>query len=159
MATSMGQSSTFISQLITLLRRQAEGHYFASRKIRALVKPFRQGEDSWFSHPELTKPQSQCIEILYREWEGMFSYWPGRMEGLEPLIKLVQWVAKNPSAEILPLYEQSAWVKIGKLASPAETVMRMKCAQCGKDTEVPFEPRSDRPVYCSDCYRKVRPAR
>ena len=31
------------------------------------------------------------------------------------------------------------------------------CGECGKDTEVPFEPRGDRPVYCSDCYRKVRP--
>jgi CxxC-x17-CxxC domain-containing protein len=34
-----------------------------------------------------------------------------------------------------------------------------KCAQCGKDTEVPFEPRGDKPVYCSDCYRKVRTSR
>ena len=25
------------------------------------------------------------------------------------------------------------------------------CAQCGKDTQVPFQPRGDRPVYCSDC--------
>jgi CxxC-x17-CxxC domain-containing protein len=33
------------------------------------------------------------------------------------------------------------------------------CASCGKQTEVPFEPRSGRPVYCSDCYRKVKPAR
>ncbi len=33
------------------------------------------------------------------------------------------------------------------------------CADCGKSTEVPFEPRGDRPVYCSDCYRKVRPTR
>ena len=33
------------------------------------------------------------------------------------------------------------------------------CAECGKETEVPFEPRGDRPVYCSDCYRKVRPSR
>jgi len=33
------------------------------------------------------------------------------------------------------------------------------CAECGKETEVPFEPRQDRPVYCSDCYRKVRPSR
>jgi CxxC-x17-CxxC domain-containing protein len=33
------------------------------------------------------------------------------------------------------------------------------CAQCGKDTEVPFEPRGDKPVYCSDCYRKTRPSR
>ena len=28
------------------------------------------------------------------------------------------------------------------------------CAECSKDTEVPFEPREGRPVYCSDCYRK-----
>ena len=33
------------------------------------------------------------------------------------------------------------------------------CAECGKNTEVPFQPRGDRPVYCSDCYRKVRPSR
>lgn len=33
------------------------------------------------------------------------------------------------------------------------------CAECGKSTEVPFEPRGDRPVYCSDCYRKMRPSR
>ncbi len=30
------------------------------------------------------------------------------------------------------------------------------CAQCGKDTEVPFEPREDRPVYCSECYNKAK---
>ncbi|MBI4296517.1 MAG: zinc-ribbon domain containing protein [Chloroflexi bacterium] len=33
------------------------------------------------------------------------------------------------------------------------------CAQCGKDTEVPFQPREGRPVYCSDCYSRVRTAR
>ena len=33
------------------------------------------------------------------------------------------------------------------------------CAECGKDTELPFEPRGDSPVYCSDCYRKVKVAR
>ncbi len=33
------------------------------------------------------------------------------------------------------------------------------CAQCGKETEVPFEPREGRPVYCADCYRKVRPSK
>lgn len=30
------------------------------------------------------------------------------------------------------------------------------CASCGKDTQVPFEPRNGRPVYCSDCYSRVR---
>lgn len=33
------------------------------------------------------------------------------------------------------------------------------CAQCGKSTEIPFEPRSDRPVYCSDCYTAIKPKR
>jgi CxxC-x17-CxxC domain-containing protein len=33
------------------------------------------------------------------------------------------------------------------------------CAECGTDTEVPFKPREDRPVYCSDCYSKVRMSR
>ena len=33
------------------------------------------------------------------------------------------------------------------------------CSECGKSTEVPFQPRGDKPVYCSDCYRKVRPNR
>ena len=28
------------------------------------------------------------------------------------------------------------------------------CAECGKDATVPFRPRGDRPVYCSDCYSK-----
>jgi len=31
------------------------------------------------------------------------------------------------------------------------------CAECGKETEVPFQPRGDRPVYCSDCYNKFKP--
>jgi CxxC-x17-CxxC domain-containing protein len=26
------------------------------------------------------------------------------------------------------------------------------CAACGKETQVPFEPKEDRPVYCRDCY-------
>ena len=30
------------------------------------------------------------------------------------------------------------------------------CAQCGVDTMVPFRPRGDRPVYCSDCFSAMR---
>jgi CxxC-x17-CxxC domain-containing protein len=30
------------------------------------------------------------------------------------------------------------------------------CTECGKETQVPFEPRAGRPVYCSDCYHKSR---
>lgn len=30
------------------------------------------------------------------------------------------------------------------------------CARCGNETQVPFQPRGDRPVYCSDCFEKQR---
>lgn len=32
------------------------------------------------------------------------------------------------------------------------------CAACGIQTTVPFVPRLNRPVYCSDCFRRERPA-
>ncbi len=30
------------------------------------------------------------------------------------------------------------------------------CAKCGTDCEVPFEPRDDRPIYCSTCYAEMK---
>jgi CxxC-x17-CxxC domain-containing protein len=31
------------------------------------------------------------------------------------------------------------------------------CAKCNQMTEVPFVPRSDRPVYCSECFAALQP--
>jgi len=42
---------------------------------------------------------------------------------------------------------------------PQRQMFSAVCAQCGKDTQVPFEPREGRPVYCSDCYNMVRTQR
>ena len=42
---------------------------------------------------------------------------------------------------------------------PQRQMFPAVCAQCGKDTEVPFQPREGRPVYCSDCYNQVRQSR
>ena len=33
------------------------------------------------------------------------------------------------------------------------------CSNCGKEALVPFQPRTDRPVYCSDCFQQVRSTR
>ena len=30
------------------------------------------------------------------------------------------------------------------------------CAECGRATEVPFQPTEGRPVYCRDCYQRRR---
>ncbi|MFN8592495.1 MAG: zinc-ribbon domain containing protein [Thermomicrobiales bacterium] len=32
------------------------------------------------------------------------------------------------------------------------------CSECGRETEVPFMPRSDKPVYCRECFQLRRSA-
>ncbi len=39
---------------------------------------------------------------------------------------------------------------------PRRQMYPVICAECGKETEVPFEPREGRPVYCRDCYAKMK---
>ena len=36
------------------------------------------------------------------------------------------------------------------------TLHKATCADCGKETEVPFKPDPSRPVYCRDCFSKRR---
>jgi len=30
------------------------------------------------------------------------------------------------------------------------------CAACGAPTRIPFQPKNDRPIYCSDCFQTRR---
>ena len=30
------------------------------------------------------------------------------------------------------------------------------CSECGQTAQVPFQPRADKPVYCSSCFDRVR---
>src|SRR3989344_8180600 len=32
---------------------------------------------------------------------------------------------------------------------------KVTCSECGKETEVPFKPTGDRPVYCRECFAKM----
>jgi len=41
----------------------------------------------------------------------------------------------------------------------AREMFTVVCADCGVETQVPFQPTSDRPVYCRECYQHHRPAR
>lgn len=56
---------------------------------------------------------------------------------------------------------EEGYVRYGVFASFGGRTPRQMhpatCAECGMMTEVPFQPRGDRPVYCSACYSKVRP--
>jgi CxxC-x17-CxxC domain-containing protein len=41
----------------------------------------------------------------------------------------------------------------------SSTMYEAVCASCGGTARVPFQPRQDRPVYCSDCFSKQKPSR
>ncbi|HUZ76247.1 MAG TPA: zinc-ribbon domain containing protein [Chloroflexota bacterium] len=41
-------------------------------------------------------------------------------------------------------------------ASRDRVMTDVTCSSCGKLTQVPFVPRGDRPVYCSDCFATQR---
>lgn len=58
--------------------------------------------------------------------------------------------------------EGSGYVRYGHFASFGGRTPRQMhptvCADCGQATEVPFVPRGDRPVFCSNCYSKQKAA-
>jgi CxxC-x17-CxxC domain-containing protein len=44
----------------------------------------------------------------------------------------------------------------GGYERPQRQMYPAVCSQCGKETMVPFQPRGDKPVYCSDCFAERR---
>ena len=42
----------------------------------------------------------------------------------------------------------------GSRGGGAREMFTATCSSCGKEAQVPFEPRGDRPVYCSDCFQQ-----
>ena len=47
----------------------------------------------------------------------------------------------------------------GGYSSSPRQMFPAVCAECGQKTEVPFEPRGDKPVYCRDCFSRRAPSR
>lgn len=41
-------------------------------------------------------------------------------------------------------------------AAPQREMYAGVCAACGKEARVPFQPRDDRLVYCSQCYAQMK---
>ena len=52
-----------------------------------------------------------------------------------------------------PTCRQARKQRLGIVSErPERQMYPAVCAECGKETEVPFKPAEDRPVYCRDCY-------
>lgn len=39
----------------------------------------------------------------------------------------------------------------------AREMFDVTCDNCGQETQVPFKPRGDKPVYCAECFKNMAP--
>ena len=46
--------------------------------------------------------------------------------------------------------------KSNRASGEAREMFETVCAECGKPTRVPFIPKNDRPIYCSECFAAKR---
>lgn len=81
--------------------------------------------------------------------------------------KPAEEAVEEPKAEDKPAEEPEADKPAEDKAEPADAtpgsvdqqgrqLYNVKCSNCGKDTQVPFQPTGDRPVYCRDCYMQKK---
>ncbi len=73
----------------------------------------------------------------------------------------VEEAVEEPSGTAVPADDVAA----DDVAVPVGTdqqgrqLYSVKCSNCGKQTQVPFKPSGDRPVYCRDCYLQKKGVR
>lgn len=105
----------------------------------------------------------QDRELACRDCGGAFVFTAGEQEfyatkGLEhdpvrcPSCRATRKMMRPEDRDFAPSY--GVYVSWGG-RTPRQLHVA-NCAQCGGMTEVPFRPRDDRPVYCSDCYGDLR---
>lgn len=83
--------------------------------------------------------------LVCRDCEAEFVFTAGEQEFYEQR-SLVHEPTRCPTCRLERRRGRSGY------SSGPRTMYLVVCASCGKDTEVPFEPRLGRPVYCSDCF-------
>ncbi len=78
----------------------------------------------------------------------------------EPAADAADEATAQPAADVEPKAEEVVKdAPIGQSAGKDQqgrTLYNVKCSNCGKDTQVPFQPSGDRPVYCRDCYMQKK---
>jgi len=76
------------------------------------------------------------------------------------LTELAQALANSKPAPRPHVQAPSPAIRPQNDFRPQRQMYAIVCFECGKDTEIPFKPSGNRPVYCPECFaaRKNRPA-
>jgi CxxC-x17-CxxC domain-containing protein len=97
--------------------------------------------------------------LTCRECDQPFTFTAGEQE-FYASHQLVNEPGRCPECRAARRSSQGGGYGAPRSAYPREREMfSATCSNCGQEALVPFQPRTDRPVYCSDCFQQVRPAR
>ncbi|MBL8012944.1 MAG: hypothetical protein JNN05_03775 [Candidatus Omnitrophica bacterium] len=70
------------------------------------------------------------------------------------LNELAQALAATKSAQVV--HSPASPTSLHSGSRPGRQMYAVVCFECGKDTEIPFKPSGDRPVFCKECFSKRR---
>jgi len=93
--------------------------------------------------------QREVVERKILKWSG----------GVEEEIISQEKDAQSPKEGITSNVSQKKDKPINKIdykLKDKEGLHKTKCDECGKEISVPFEPDGIRPVYCNDCFTKIK---
>jgi hypothetical protein len=116
-----------VRDALRLLERQQEGSPEAARELKAFIK---QLEKSLAAAPP-HQPLLFDLRMILAEWEGMFSYSPGRIEGLPVILRLAKGLLADGSGKRWDLYSHPDWGKLVDLRGPVDEVCETECTKCG----------------------------
>jgi len=71
-------------------------------------------------------------------------------------VKAADQPADDQQAADQPVTDTAGEPKTGGTDQYGRQLYKVNCSSCGAETEVPFKPAGNRPVYCRDCYMKQR---
>lgn len=94
---------------------------------------------------ELMAQIQQQLAVLDRKLDAFMT---------KSLTELAQVMAASKPAQIVHVPAPSGSSPRPNDQRPLRQMYAVVCFDCGKDTEIPFKPSGDRPVYCKECFSK-----
>lgn len=106
------------SQFVALLERQSSGDQSARDDMHGLG---------------ISLDDGYCLFNLHQQWDGAFSFNPGRAEALPFILSLGQKIIQYEKDDTLCLFNEPEWKSLLALSGPVETVMIKQCSNCARE--------------------------
>src|SRR5882672_8376158 len=109
-------------EIIKHLEGIKRGDFTARNKLATFYERYPSNDDLSF-----------YLRIILREFAQMFSFEPGQVRGLEPLIGLTKWLKENHGKTDNHIFYTEYWQQLLDLRSSFQQVEIRTCADCNAE--------------------------